>query len=101
MDDIFSCVHIAVYCVENDPDSINRGEPKYLGFVFDVKRSEVGYMKAFISKTLEEYNVPVDGIDVFGGISLPLVKIWTKEKIVNAIKKDADYLISKSNQRSR
>ena len=38
MDDIILCATIGVNCIENDPDRIERGEPKYLGFVFDVKR---------------------------------------------------------------
>lgn len=76
-------------------------EPKFLGFIFNVKRSEVGYLKAIIEETLKRMDIPYDGIDVYGNVDLPITKIWSKERIIPAIAKDRDYLIEKSKKHSK
>ncbi len=101
MDDFIQCVTIAAYCVENNDEDIKRGEPKYLGFVFNVKSKEAEYMRTFIMKTLDEYNVPFDSVDIIGRIELPIIKVWSKERIINAIKKDAEALIRKKESKSK
>ena len=93
MDDIFLCARIGVDCVENDPIAIENGEPKYLGFVFAVKREEADDTIKFIEETLKTNNVPYEDVYVYSTISLPLVKIWDKEQIAKTIERDAKYLI--------
>ena len=101
MDDIILCATIAVNCIENDPANVKRGEPKYLGFVFNVKREEAEEMMKFIEETLNSFNVPYEDIYVYRSISLPVVKVWTKERIVATISKDANYFIEQSNSKSK
>ena len=101
MDDIILCATIGVNCVENDPVNVKNGEPKYLGFVFNVKREDAEYMMKFIEETLNRFNVPYEDIYVYNSISLPIVKVWTKERIVAAISKDANYFIEKSHLKSK
>ena len=101
MDDIVFCARIGVDCVENSPIAVKNGEPKYLGFVFAVKRDEADDMIKFIEETLKEYNVPYEDVYVYSSISLPLVMLWDKERIVSAIKKDADYFINLSRSRGK
>ena len=101
MDDIFLCARIGVDCVENDFDNIKQGEPKYLGFVFDVKKEEAEDMIEFIEESLNKYQVPYQDIYVYCSLSLPAVKIWSKEKIMATIEKDANYFIKKSHSRSK
>ena len=101
MDDIILCARIGVDCIENDSVNVLNGEPKYLGFVFDVKREEAEMMMKFIEETLKEYSVPYKDIYVYSSISLPVVKVWTKERIVSTIRKDANYLIKMSHSKSR
>ena len=101
MDDIILCARIGVDCIENDSVNVLNREPKYLGFVFDVKREEAEMMMKFIEETLKEYSVPYKDIYVYSSISLPVVKVWTKERIVSTIRKDANYLIKMSHSKSR
>ena len=101
MDDIVLCAKIAVECVENNLANVRNGEPKYLGFVFDVRREEAEDMMDFVSKTLKEYNIPINEIYVYCSISLPIVKVWTKQKILNEIKHSAEYLTEKRNFNSK
>ena len=101
MEDIILCATIGVDCVENDLVNIEHGEPKYLGFVFNVRRDEAESMIKFIGETLAKYNVPVKDIYVYHSISLPLVMVWDKERIEDAIKRDAEYLIKFSHSKSK
>ena len=90
MDDIIFCATIGVDCIENDPDAISRGEPKYLGFVFNVKREEAEYMEKIIEETLQRCNVPYEDVYVYRSISLPIIKVSSKEDIVATIEKNAN-----------
>ena len=101
MDDIIFCATIGVDCIENDSESVKGGEPKYLGFVFNVKREEAEHMMKFIEETLVRFNVPFEDIYVYRSISLPLVKVWDKEKIVDAISRNANYFIERSHSKSK
>lgn len=101
MDDLIFCATIAVECVDNDPINIQNGEPKYLGFVFNVRRNEAESMMDYIAKTLKEYDIPIIDIYVYRSIELPLVKVYDKEEILDRIKKDANYLIQESKLRGK
>ena len=101
MDDIILCATIGVECVENNPTAIEQGEPKYLGFVFHVKRNEAEHMIKFIEETLNKYNVPFEDIYVYNTISMPLVRVNDEESIERTIKRDAKYLIKMSHSKSK
>ena len=101
MDDIILCAEIAVECVKNDPEAINNGEPKYLGFVFYVKRNEADGMIQFIRETLDALSVPYEDVCVFRSISMPLVRVWDKESIEARIRRDANYFIEEKRKRKQ
>ncbi len=101
MDDIILCATIGVDCVKNNSAAIERGEPKYLGFVFYVKRDKADYMIKFIEDTLNKYNVPFDDVYVYNTISMPIVRIGDEESIERTIKRDAEYLIKMSHSKSK
>ncbi len=96
MEDFVSCVKIAVYCVENDPENIALGEPKFLGFTFNVKRNELGYMKYYVEKELKRLEIPYDGIEVYGNVELPVVRVYDMKRITSELEKNKDFIIAKS-----
>ena len=49
-------------------------------------------MKKFITLTLQALNIPLNDIYISEKIKLDEKYLWTKERIVEAIKKDASYL---------
>ena len=89
---LIRCSHINVDCVANDPVDIRCGGPEYLGFDFNVREEQTEEMKKFIAGTLEILKVPLTNLYVSGTIDLSEENVWTKEKIVKAIKDDAQYL---------
>lgn len=95
-EELITCVEINVNCVTNDPVDVKSGGPYYLGFDFNVKEEELEQMKKFILATLNTLNVPF--INLFEGEKIVLKKenVWTKEKIVKEIEKDAEYLQSEA-----
>ena len=101
MDDIIFCATIGVDCIKNDWENIERGEPKYLGFVFYVKREETENMMEFIKETLENFHVPYEDIYVYNSISMPIVRVSDKGKIFDTIERSAKYLIEKSHSKSK
>ena len=101
MDDIILCATIGVDCIENTKDAIENGEPKYLGFVFHVKRDKAEHMIKFIEETLNKYNVPFEDIYVYNTISMPLVRVSDEESIERRIKRDAEYLIKNNHSKSK
>ena len=62
---------------------------------------EAEYMMKFIGETLNRFNVPYEDIYVYHTISLPIVKVWTKERIVKTISEDANYFIEKSHLKNK
>ena len=89
---LINCSHIIVHCVENDPVDIKLGGPMYLRFDFYVKESEAQHMKKFIILTLERFNIPLIDIGIYIGRELNQKDVDDKERIVEAIQKDANYL---------
>lgn len=98
MEKIIHCSRIAVDCVENDPVDIRSGGPEYLGFDFNVSKEKTEEMKKFIAEALNSFEVPVTAIYSYGEIDLSEERIWTKERIVEAISKDASYLKNENNR---
>ena len=86
------CTTIGVDCVPNDPVSISYGDPEFLGFDFDVRKDEVFEMMDYISHTLNNLDVPVLNIYSYGNIALEEKRIWTKERMLASMEKEADYL---------
>lgn len=98
---LINCSRICVDCVANDPVDIRCGGPDYLGFDFFVKKEEAEEMKKFIVLTLQALKVPLTNLYVVGEKSLDENDIWTKERIVETVKKDASYLQSEARRNYR
>ena len=75
-----SCTNICVECVANDPVDIRCGGPKYLGFDFPVKDTELEEMKSFIYDTLEEAEDRL--LEILDSVGVHL-SLWTEEVIEN------------------
>lgn len=93
---LIKCSQISVDCVANDPVDIRCGGPEYLGFDFNVREEQTEEMKGFIQETLESFQIPLTSICVIGTIDLEEKKVWTKERIVDAISDDAEHLQSQA-----
>ena len=90
---LIRCSQISVDCVANDPVDIRCGGPEYLGFDFFVKKEETEYMQLFIRETLKVLEIPLTNMYAScKNMKKPSNKLWTKERIVEAISKDANYL---------
>lgn len=89
---LIRCSQISVNCVVNDPVDIRCGGPTYLGFDFNVKTEETEQMKKFIVLTLESFQVPLIDMYVSNTIDLNEKDVQTKEKIIEDISADAEYL---------
>ncbi len=98
---LINCSKICVDCVANDPVDMRCGGPDYLGFDFFVKEELTEDMQKFISVTLETLEVPLTRMYVGGRKTLGEKDVWTKERIVEAIKKDASYLQSEARRNYR
>lgn len=98
---LIKCSRIGVDCVANDPVDIRCGGPEYLGFDFNVKEEETEEMKKFIAVTLETLEVPLANLYVSGTKEVEEKDVWTKERIVQAVKDDAEYLQSEASRNYR
>ncbi len=90
------CTCLGVDCVANDPVDINCGGPGYLGFDFSVPKEQTKEMANFIAETLNSFNIPLERIYRNGEKELKKEQVWTKERIVEEIKKESEYLIRES-----
>lgn len=88
----YHCAKIAVDCTKNDPVDYRAGGPEWLGFDFFVKSQDTEDMIEYISSVLSQLNIPENEIYIKGFVSLPESSVWTKERILEEIKKDADML---------
>ena len=98
---LINCLKICVDCVANDPVDIRCGGPEYLGFDFNVREEETEKMKRFIALTLETFEVPLTNMYISEKICLEEKDVWTKERIVETIKKDSSYLKSEARRNYR
>lgn len=98
---LINCSKICVDCVANDPVDIRCGGPDYLGFDFFVKEELTEDMQKFISVTLETLDVSLTRMYIGGIKKIGEKDVWTKERIVEAIKKDASYLQSEARRNYR
>jgi len=86
------CNVIGVDCVPNDSINIQNGGPDYLGFDFNISRDDTEELIKFISVALFEAGIPLIDIYNYGEIKVDEKEICTKEKILAAIAKDAEFL---------
>lgn len=96
---LVDCTKIVVDCVQNDSVDIRCGGPQYLGFDFYVKGEQAEEMKKFIALTLETFEIPIVRMYLGETKKLSESNVWTKERIVAEINKEAAYL--KSELRAR
>lgn len=89
---LIKCSRLSIDCVVNDPVDIRCGGPEYLGFDFNVKEEETEEMKKFIEMTLETFGIPLINLYTSKTNLIEEKYVWTKEKIVEEIKKDENYL---------
>jgi len=59
---------------------------------FNVRVEQTEEMKKFIAVTLEIFEIPLTNLYISGTIDLSEKDVWTKERIVKAVKDDAEYL---------
>ena len=95
------CIKISVDCVENDAFDIRCGGPLYLGFDFYIEVDKVEEMITFIRETLKEFKIPLINIYESEKGKIPIDKLFTKEKIVRCVKKDAVFLIDEAKERKK
>ena len=95
---LIRCSQINVDCVVNDPVDVRCGGPAYLGFDFNVKEEQTEEMKKFIALTLEKFEVPLENMYVSGSIDLNEKDVWTKERILQAVGADAEFLKSEASR---
>ena len=98
MKKLIHCTRIGVDCVANDPVDDRCDEPEYFGFDFNVKKEQTEEMKKFIFEKLNSFDVPVAAIYSCGEIDLGKENVWTKERIVEAIREEVDDLKSEVSQ---
>ena len=89
---LIECSSISVNCVANDSVDIRCGGPQFLGFDFFVEKEKAEEMLEFIVITLKAFEVPLKNIYISGEKELEKKDIWTKERIVESIMNDAEYL---------
>ena len=89
---LIKCSRLSIDCVVNDPVDIRCGGPEYLGFDFNVKEEETEEMKKIIEMTLKTFGNPLINLYTSKTNLIEEKYVWTKEKIVEEIKKDEKYL---------
>ena len=86
------CTKICVDCLLNDNVDIRCGGPQFLGFDFWVKDSERKEMFLFIEAALKEYEIPIINQYFDTVEEIDSKDVFTKKKIIMAIKRDSTYL---------
>ena len=81
MEEFVPCRRISVYLNGRNDD----GSPK--GFNFIVRRIEATEMERFVIETLDILDIPYDGVNVYASVDLPVTLIWSKERIIEAMKR--------------
>lgn len=97
-DKIIKCSCIKVNCAVNDPVDIRCGGPEYLGFDFNVPEENTEEMKKFIAVTLETFEIPLINLYTSEIKELSSKYVWNKKRIVEEIKKEANYLKSEASR---
>lgn len=95
------CSIISVDCIPNDPVDIRCGGPAFLGFDFFIRQGDEEPMRRFIEETLAFFELPLINIHVTGSEYIPFRNVFTKEKIVEAIKRESKYLKEEAELREK
>jgi hypothetical protein len=88
-------VTVSKICVDvcrNDPVDIRAGGPEWLGFDFFVEDSLSDEMIKFIQVSLTHLNVPFANIYSVDKSVVNKTDVWNKERILEALNNQADYL---------
>ena len=93
-------VRIGVDCTLNDPVDVRCGGPEYLGFDFNVKKEDSSEMLNFIKEALNSLDVPYKRIYIYSEFKGTEDRICSKEKIMQNIYKDANYLKHEAERKS-
>ena len=80
MEDFVPCRRISVYLIERNED----GSPK--GFNFFVRTAEATELERFVKETLEIFDIPNDGVDIFAHADFPSIMMRDKNDILKEIK---------------
>lgn len=80
MEDFVPCRRISVYLIGRNED----GSPK--GFNFFVRTAEATELERYVKETLDIYDIPNDGVDIFACQDLPSKMMRDKNSIDNEIK---------------
>ena len=81
MEDFVPCRRLSVYLIEKNEG----GSPK--GFNFFVRTIEAGELERFVKETLDIFDIPNDGVDIFAHPDLPSKMMSNKNSIIRVIKK--------------
>lgn len=92
------CAKIGVDCTKNDPVDHKAGGPEWLGFDFFVRTQDAEEIMEYISAVLASLNIPEKSIYISSFYNLSETAIWTKERIYETIKKDAEMLIHEASR---
>lgn len=80
MEEFVPCRRISVYLNGRNED----GSPK--GFNFIVRTNEATELERYVRETLDIYDIPNDGVDIFACPALPSQMMRDKNSIDNEIK---------------
>jgi len=94
------CKKISVDCMENDVNSIRKGWPDYLGFVFYVDESSCEEIIETIKEELKKENIPLAKIHAIDYES-EVRNIWNKEQIKVCIKNSSANLLREIEKASK
>ena len=93
MEDFVPCRRISVYLTEKNED----GSPK--GFNFFVRTYEAVELERVVRETLDIFDIPNDGVDIFSCPALPSKMMRDKNDIINEIKRYKESLDKELNKR--
>lgn len=93
-----NCAKISVDCAYNDPVDVRCGGAEILGYDFFVKKENADEIIEYIKNVLNNLNVPFMGVYVDDYLMLAEKDIWSKERIFDAIIKQAEYIKSEASR---
>lgn len=96
MEEFVPCRKISVYLNGRNDD----GSPK--GFNFFVRTIEATELERFVKETIDIFDIPNDGVDIFACPDLPSQMMRNKDSILNEIrryKENLDIETKKSNNK--
>lgn len=83
---------IGVDICRNDPVDVRAGGPEWLGFDFYVDEKSSDEMIKFIKVSLKHLNIPLVSIGVIDTLVMSSGDVWNKERILESLNREAEYL---------